>query len=392
MRSSPLTRGLAAAVLPATVLGATLAAACSSESSSGDDTSDTIGIELPEPRPDEPGEYAVGRQTVTLVDGARGDRELTVDIWYPADAEAAADAEPSIYSFVPGIEYASDVAVADPAPSAEGPFPLVLYSHGSGGLRYVSSFLTETLASHGFVVVAPDHAGNTAIDSFAGTDTDRDQTALNRPADTAFVISAMLGEDGVDAPEGFAGLSDPERIGMVGHSFGGFTSLVAPTGYESVPADERIDAVVAWAPYSSIIPDPELEALDVPTLLMVGSKDETTPPDPETDRPWDLVPGRPLFRVDISDAGHQSFTDICEYQVLLAELPDVAPAIIDAVDEYAAEGCTDELIDIDEAHRVANLYTVSFLLVEVAGDDGPAVVLTPQFAETIPAVTFQEER
>ena len=388
MRSSPLTRGLAAAILAATV-----AAACSSESTSpGDDTSSTVDIELPEPRPDEPGEYAVGRQTVTLVDGARGDRELTVDIWYPADPDAAADAEPSIYSFIPGIEYASDVAVADPAPAADGPFPLVLYSHGSGGLRYVSSFFTEILASHGFVVVAPDHAGNTAIDSFAGTDTDRDQTALNRPADTAFVISAMLGEDGVDTPEGFEGLADAERIGMVGHSFGGFTSLVSTTGYESVPADERVDAVVGWAPYSSIIPDEDLEAIEVPTLLMVGTKDETTPPDPETERPWDLVPGRPLYRVDIADGGHQSFTDICEYQTLLAELPDVAPAIIDAVDEYAAEGCTDELIDIDEAHRIANLYTVSFLLVEVAGDDGPAVVLTPEFAATEPNVTFEEKR
>lgn len=52
--------------------------------------------------------------------------------------------------------------------AAPGPFPLVVYSHGNGGLRYVSAFLTEHLASHGFIVVAPDHVGNTAIDSFAG--------------------------------------------------------------------------------------------------------------------------------------------------------------------------------------------------------------------------------
>jgi predicted dienelactone hydrolase len=124
-------------------------------------------------------------------------------------------------------------------------------------------------------------------------------------------------------------------------------------------------------------------------MLVSGTADETTPIDPETERPWELIPGRPRYRVDIADAGHQSFTDICLYQDVLADLPDAAPAIVEAVDEFAVEGCADELIDIDEAHQLIDLYTVSFLLVEVAGDDGPAVVLTPEFAETQPAVTFE---
>ena len=51
----------------------------------------------------------------------------------------------------------------------KGPFPLVVYSHGSGGQRYVSAFLTEALAARGFVVAAADHTGNTALDVFTKT-------------------------------------------------------------------------------------------------------------------------------------------------------------------------------------------------------------------------------
>ncbi|HUD17506.1 MAG TPA: hypothetical protein VMQ59_09590, partial [Acidimicrobiales bacterium] len=41
--------------------------------------------------------------------------------------------------------------------SAKGPFPVVLFSHGYGGYPEQSSFLTDHLATWGFVVVAPDH-------------------------------------------------------------------------------------------------------------------------------------------------------------------------------------------------------------------------------------------
>ena len=42
---------------------------------------------------------------------------------------------------------------------------------------------TETLASYGYIVAAPDHTGNTVIDRLSNTETEFDVTALDRPQD-----------------------------------------------------------------------------------------------------------------------------------------------------------------------------------------------------------------
>ena len=139
--------------------------------------------------PAEPGPHAVGRTTLQLDDGSRS-RPLVADVWYPADADAVGD--PSVYQFIPGIEFASESALAEVPVAADGPYPLVIYSHGSGGLRYVASFFTELLASHGFVVASVDHVGNTAVELVAGGDVDRDQIAYDRVLDVEFLIDQML--------------------------------------------------------------------------------------------------------------------------------------------------------------------------------------------------------
>jgi predicted dienelactone hydrolase len=111
--------------------------------------------------PDAPGRYDVGLSTVRMVDPARTDRTLTVDIWYPADKRSDAPTASLDLVFarlpLPGV-------LAGPE-AARGSFPLVVFSHGNGGVRFQSWFLMQALASHGFVVAAPDHAGNTAIDA-----------------------------------------------------------------------------------------------------------------------------------------------------------------------------------------------------------------------------------
>lgn len=342
--------------------------------------------------PDAVGPYRVGRQVVEMTDSARN-RTLTVDVWYPAPADAVG--EMSRYSFLPTVYFDSQQALDAPPLAPDGPFPLVVYSHGSGGLRYVSTFFTEVLASHGFVVIAPDHTGNTAVDKIAGTEVSREQNAINRVADANFVISDMLRRSStVDDP--FAGSVDPERIGITGHSFGGFTALAAPVGYTnsigSVPPDPRIKAVVAMAPYSEIIDDDGLAALDVPTLLITGTKDVTTPIEPMTVRPWDHVQGRPLIRVDLLDAGHQSFTDVCTYQKLLPSLPGVPQVLIDTVDELALQACPSEFLDIERAHAVIDQFAISFLEEHLAGARGYGELLSRDGASAVPEVRYQEKK
>lgn len=330
--------------------------------------------------PDQPGPYQVGRRVVQINDAARG-RALTADVWYPV--EQGVTAPLSIYQFIPGIELASLTALADAPASAAGPFPMVVYSHGSGGLRYIASWFTEALASHGFVVVAVDHTGNTALDSVTGASTPRPVNALNRVQDVQYLITAMLGISAT-AGDPLSGTMDPERIGVTGHSFGGFTTLATAGGYSnelgSVPADKRVKAIATMAPYSELNSDEELAAIDIPSLLVSGVLDTTTPIVNDTTRPWDLISGRPLLRMDIDKAGHQSFTDVCRYQDSLSTLPNLPQVFIDVVNEMALEGCTKDLIPIDEAHSITNGITIAFLQTYVAGVDGYESYLSPKDA------------
>src|SRR5690606_6372290 len=118
------------------------------------------------PDPLAAGPYPVGVTRVTFVDPVR-DRPLRTEIWYPAD-ESARDLPASpITDFVDpslaGLLAGSTVpltAVRDVPLSPDGPFPFVAFSHGNGGVRFQNTFQAERLASHGFVVVAPDHTGN----------------------------------------------------------------------------------------------------------------------------------------------------------------------------------------------------------------------------------------
>ena len=80
-----------------------------------------------------------------------------------------------------------------------GPYPLALYSHGSSGQRFVASGNAELLASHGFVVAAPDHTGNTAFDAFLNTTAPQDQLAVDRPTDAEFVITELLAQSAAGA-------------------------------------------------------------------------------------------------------------------------------------------------------------------------------------------------
>lgn len=316
-----------------------------------------------------PGDFAVGVRS-TEVTGARN-RKLAVQIWYPVDPEVAADAKQATYPF-PGLEVPSATGVAD-VPVARGPFPLVVYSHGNGGLRYVSAFLTEHLASHGFIVVAPDHTGNTAIDDFAGTSEDRAQVALDRPQDVSDVISAALaGDAGFEdtTPE-----TDPQSIGVIGHSFGGYTALAVAGGMGGEPADQRVDAIVGLAAATSGLDDETLTSIDVPTLLMWATDDRTVALETNAPRPDELISARPYIRADVAGAQHQSFTDVCSYQETLAAMPEAPEAIVEAVDDYATEGCSEGQLDIDEAHRITERLVTAFLLEQLWGDETYAPLL-----------------
>jgi predicted dienelactone hydrolase len=228
------------------------------------------------------GPLTVGVRTGAIVDAAR-DRRLVYEVWYPAAARRGQSERDSFA--VPGRATASQQQAARDAAALAGPYPLVAFSHSSYGDRRQSSFLTTHLASHGYVVVAADHAGNAASD-FAV----RQGTAAMTPDELDAYIARII-EDRVPdlralidrAIDGGMGepsaVVDRDRIGLVGWSFGGWSVLAAPE------QDERIAAVVAMAPAGSSRPLPGIIPATltfawsraIATLVLTGDADRFTP-------------------------------------------------------------------------------------------------------------------
>lgn len=317
------------------------------------------------PAPDQPGPHPVGRTTLSLDDASRPGRTLAVDVWYPVHP-ADAHGPPSRYELplLGGIE--APLALGALPVSHERRWPLVLFSHGNFGIRFQSYFLCEALASHGFVVVAPDHTGNTILDQFAGvqpTPAYFAQTAIDRVRDVSFLIDAFVARSTTPGDR-FEGTLDSTRIGVTGHSFGGFTALGSVTGVgSSVPADPRVRAIAPLAPASGFFTDADLARIRVPMMIVGGTADTTTPLDPQSTRPWLNVGSRSAAHAWIRAAGHFSFTNICELAEILARLGIPASSV-----PGYGEGCVSSLIPIGEAQRLIDLYVVSFFQVTLRHD------------------------
>lgn len=327
-------------------------------------TTTTTEAPLPAITPVGDGPYGVGTQTITVAADHRG-FELTVDVWFPLADGATAD--PARYAFVTGDYYDSPRALAagfDQASDA-GPFPMVVYSHGSGGLRFIHSDYTETLASHGYVVVAPDHAGNTAVERVLGNADPSDVIAYNRPLDVTAVIDGALADRSVSP------LVDAESIAVTGHSFGGFTTYAVAAGTDNpngvTPVDPRVDALIPLAPAvgdggdDGLLSDADLASIELPTLIIVGTDDSTTPVDPNVETAWSSSSASPHYRVELVAAEHQSFTDLCDYLDVLVDREDATPLVVDVITEMSVEGCSPDDMPIERVKALTNTFTVSFL-------------------------------
>lgn len=364
-------------------------AACggNSNNSAGSKSAAKADAKAAGPVPDQPGPFAVGRATVTIKDPQRPERNLTVDVWYPADKERAESATPVSYAVIPGVEVPSRTAFSGLPVSTQGPFPLVMYSHGYGGLRFISSFLTETLASHGFVVVAPDHIGNTAIDAVTGQIAERRQNEINRVGDVRATLDDALARNANSGDLLYKSI-DPGKIGIMGHSLGGMTSIIGTVGHLGVPGYPTIKAIVGLAAYTRTIPLDELKKVKVPTMLISGTLDTTSKLEANTVRTWRAIPARPLYRVDLVKGAHQSFSDICYYLEIAPTIKNVPQVIIDTVTESGKGGCQPGQLNWKKANSLTETYTIAFLLDQLAGKSAYTAYLTPEYASTEPSVKF----
>ena len=234
----------------------------------------------------QPGAYAVAKKTMTFeIDRARQTQigfaesyNLDADIYLPED-------------------------LAKPA-------PLAILTHGFSSDRSHFQYLAEHLASHGYIVLVPEHIGSNSEykEAFLRGELSVAVSPLefiSRPLDITHLLNA------IENHAAFQGLIDWSQVGILGHSFGGNTALVvsgAPLNFQrisqvcqqnqpdlnvsillqcrasSLPPgeynlrDPRIKAVVGVNPVTSSILGPEsMSQIAIPTMILGGNEDIVTP-------------------------------------------------------------------------------------------------------------------
>jgi predicted dienelactone hydrolase len=337
--------------------------------SSGGGTTPDAGPE-PDAGPvalDAPGPHRVGyRQTEITYQpiGSEAPRTLRLALWYPTD-DTEGRGTAYLFGRIQRPEVFTDAALA-----AGEAFPVLVFSHGSGGLAEQSVFFTEFYASHGFVVASPDHTGNTFQD---GGNLAPEMFYL-RPQDITAVLDHVY--DGLPDGDALKGKLT-EQVVIAGHSFGGYTTLAeSGTAYDveyldatcagaspdqffcgawqsnqavrdlftSGFRDDRLDVAIPMAPLGGPVFD--FAAVDLPTLLVTAGRDETLP-DPaarrrrlgQTRRRRRRAPRRSRRRA--TSASRISARS--------------CPA------SSMGDGCLPDNTDPDEVHRVTNAVSWAFV-------------------------------
>ncbi|MEL6222581.1 MAG: alpha/beta hydrolase [Cyanobacteria bacterium J06627_8] len=243
----------------------------------------------------ETGQFTITTQSLTLVDNQRN-RSYPVDLYQPNNLD-----------------------------EIEGPIPLMILSHGYGDSRTNSSAVAaaQNLAANGFVVAAIEHIGsNTAYqdDLIRGLTQESFDAVefINRPLDIQFLLDTLEQQNEAE----FQGRLQLERVGIIGHSFGGYTALAAAGATIDIDyledqcnleseispdnvnialllqcralelaespeliqqltngslADDRIGLVFVLAPVSSLFGERGTTQIQIPVVITGGASDIATP-------------------------------------------------------------------------------------------------------------------
>lgn len=246
------------------------------------------------------GPWDVGARTETIAGGLR------VEVWYPAAAGSVAGKEAARYDIraaLPASEAAKIPDADNPWQScdcyrdlpvdAAGPFPVVLFVHGTASFRHQSLSIVTHWASRGFVVVAADHPG-LRLGDVLGQACGTAPPAQNLAADLDTVLAAI----GPTSPElaFLDGHVDLAHLGVAGHSAGANAAAAAAV---------RPNVLVAIGMAGS---------MGVPTgpatMFLAGTNDGVVAFN-RTKMAYEASVS-PSYFVGLQDAGHLAFSDLCE--------------------------------------------------------------------------------
>ncbi len=361
----------------------------------------------------EPGPYEVGYREFPITyteSGSDAARELLLRVWYPAVADSGA--EPARYQLSNGtinIDLAAGIALDAPPVNEGSDFPFVVHSHGNGGEGLLAYPYGELMASHGWILVAPNHTGNTAFD-FLETPDPGSKSALDRPNDLVAIMDEF--ESGLDGDD-LAGKADTSAVFVFGHSFGGYTTFASggvdsdidaalencegsesescqylsdpdvEAAYREGFGDPRVVALAPQAPAIGSLIESEISEMGIPTMLMTGRLDQTTPQETSAEPSWAAMDDPDDIWVEMPEGAHYTFITICY---------DLDPGILALFRPDADEdGCGPEFIDAQEAVPVLAAYVLAFGRRHVLGEEkwdevleGPPLGNEGDFVITLP--------
>ncbi len=176
-----------------------------------------------------------------------------------AQAQAQAVRFPSVA--VGNVAAGPELSASMYRPAGAGPFPAIVLAHSCSGITRHTEVWGKLLASWGYVVVTPDSFGPRGQKSVC---TDGRAVSGNmRVADVAGALDFLATQPFVAR----------ERLGLIGHSHGGWTTVRSVQKTYGL-AQRGLKAAVAYYPSCNPAFD---RAVDVPLLILIGDKDDWTP-------------------------------------------------------------------------------------------------------------------
>jgi len=348
----------------------------------GDETSPPQEEPLPDPLTypvSETGPFQVGHRmiAVSYESPVTGTRTLEVNLWYPtSDTEGPAPTYSMLFDDEDVIADASTLP-----PAYEGGYPVLVHSHGHRGYGGNSSDLMRHFASHGWLVIAPEHKDNTLLNAIEPRPF---YHYYQRPLDIRACLDAL---ENLPDDDPVAGKVDMSNVAMTGHSFGTYTTwAVAGAAYDvdaiqaacdagelevDCPPDElavfetdlsdpRVEVAIPMAggARDNFFGEDGYDAVTIPMLLMTGSDDEVG-----AQELFDRVTSVDLTWVEIAGGCHQIFG--------FGDCPNIANEV---------------------GFPIVNTYALAFARRYALDDDDPTVVGIVEGTETVaPEATFQSK-
>jgi pimeloyl-ACP methyl ester carboxylesterase len=276
-------------------------------------------------------EFQIGHTTTTFVDGSRGDRNISAEIYYPADSAG------------------DDVAIT----ATEGAFPVLAFGHGF--VMDVNAYenIWSNVVPRGFIMVLPKTEGGIL------------PSHLEFAKDLAFVINEMqvAGQD----PTSLFYNRINAASAVMGHSMGAGAAILAAT------LDSNISALAVLAPVET---NPSaIDAagtISIPSLIFAGSNDCVTPPATNQIPMYDALPGDCKTYISITGASHCQMANsnlLCTIgEITCSPSPDISR---------------------DEQHEIINNYLADWLASQLK-EDCTAGSLFDQHIMSDPGITFQK--